>query len=256
MSTVVKPNNLNQIIENFKKSISINQDYYNVDYIKDSNTGDDYLILQQKVIRPFEADYECDTSFATLNSDPFVFDPYDVVIRNEIYKIVNGKPKFVKTYMCLLDDFELDNVLKSDDGMDVNDYIEHITGTDCLFGRLIRTSNDNYFYKTDKHNNTVYLFVHYVTVPFNENNWDYWECEDGNEYRYIDNSKAIITTEIYDVTSNFDTSENTFITLLTDVYDDANLIAILHNRLNVSFDELEKIKEKYDSTKEVVILEN
>jgi hypothetical protein len=256
MSTVVKPNKLKQIIRNFKKSINIDKKYYKIQYIMDSNANDVYLVLQQKVIRPFEADYECDTTFATLSSDPFIFDPDDIVIRNEIYKIVNGKPKFIKTYMCLSYKFDLDNVLKSDDGMDVNDYIEHITDIDCLFGRLIRTSNDNYFYKTDKHNNSVYLFVYYVTVPFNQSKWNYWRCLDGNKFRYIDNSEAIITTEIYDVTSNFDTSENALITLLTDVYDDANLIAILHNRLNISFNELEKIKEKYDNTKTVIIIEN
>ncbi|MGC8735049.1 MAG: hypothetical protein ACP5RD_08525, partial [bacterium] len=135
MSTVVKPN-LKQIIENFKNSISIDQDYYKLLHFKDKNTGEDYLLLQQLVINPFEADHKCDTTFATLNSNRFVFDPDDIVIRNEVYKIENNKPIFAKTYMCLLDDFKLDNVLNSVNEMSVNDYIDHITGTNCSLGAL------------------------------------------------------------------------------------------------------------------------
>jgi hypothetical protein len=256
MSTAVKLN-LKQIFEDFKNSISINQDYYKLIKLKDQNTGENYLVLHQLVINPFEADGECDATFATLSSDPFVFDPDEIITRNEIYKIENNKLKFVKTYMCLLDDFEINNVLNSVNEMNINEYINRITDTNCSLGIAIRMANNNYFYKVVKHNNSVFLLVYYVTVPVKRSKWGYWSCSDGNKYRCIDNIETSITTEFYDITDIYSNDDiETIYNIMMNKNNNINLIAILHNKININFNELEQIKENYDNTKTVTIIEN
>jgi len=256
MKTAVKPN-LKQIIEDFRNSISIDQDYYKLIKLKDKNTNENYLILQQIVINPFEADHECDTVFATVKTDPFVFDPKENIVRNEIYKIENNKPVFVKTYMSLQFNFKINNVLNSVNAMSINKYIDYITGIYFTVDIAIRMANNNYFYKIVKHNNSAYLFVHYVTVPVKRSKWGYWKCLNGNKYRFIDNNKTNITTEVYDVTDIYSNDDiETIYNIMTNTNININLMAILHDRLNISLDELEQIKEKYNNTKTVVILEN
>ncbi|MGC9124478.1 MAG: hypothetical protein ACP5IB_10495, partial [Thermoplasmata archaeon] len=171
------------------------------------------------------------TVFATLSSDPFVFDPKENIVRNEVYKIENNKPKFVKTYMCLQSNFKIDNVLNSVNEMSINEYINRITDTNCCLGIAIRMANNNYFYKIVKHNNSAYLFAYYVTVPVKRSKWGYWYCSDGNKYRCIDDIETRITTEIYDVTDIYSNDDiETIYNIMTNTNININLMAILHDR--------------------------